>query len=657
MADYPKDRDENLRLRQKLRNWASGNPAGQIELIERCRDDLLFWINIFCWLDEPRAKREESTDLPFITWEHQDPMLLDFEDAVYNGTDVGVEKSRGEGVSWGAIAVYLHQILFRKKRVGFGMVSKTEKAADDPDDPNSLGYKLDFLVKRLPIWMARWELDNEAFACDHQAVIRRLRSSHSWTNARTGSNITAYATTGDLSRGGRKTSFLLDEWASFPIGDDERVMSSLVEVTDSVIGVSTPQGPRGAYYKAMKEPSANMKKIRIHWTMNETRNRGLYEVKNGIPVAVDPENNPLPAGYAEEFVKNIKPMLQDRGFDITKGVRSPWYDGRCLRLRMTPQFISQEYDIDYTGATSLFFSLTMLDRLQKETARPPLLTGEVDFNRDNIKPRWRANDSGDGHMLLWFELTFEDAPPRGIEYIVGADVATGLGGANGSNSTLSVIEKDTGVKVAEFAHANMPPELFAEQAVAVCMWFNNAELIWEDQGPGKQFRSHIVSHIKYKHLFTRTKTDYGTLQEETKLGFGVTKENKYQLLSTYSDSLQMGYFVNPSHLALEECKGYEIMPNRTIEHVASVENDPSGAKENHGDRATADALACWVQRQHVVAFASEGEENTRGGVPENSPLGRRKKAKEKNRQKNSGYWLDQWKQRRGNVRRRKLRPV
>lgn len=650
-GDYPKGTD-NLRWRRELREWADGDEVVQRLLIERCRRDILFFFNAFVFLFEPRSKKVEgkqaSTRIPFTTWAHQDPSILEFKEAVESQYDVGVEKSRGEGATWMILMTFLWFWLFSRHFVAFGIVSRNEQASDNPEDPDSLGWKLDYALSNLPRWMVHNE-KGESKQGDPSTRFHRSVRNHTWANRLTGSTITAYTTTGDLGRGGRKTAFALDEMASYRAGEDEAVMSSMVEVTDCVLMISTPQGPLGAYYKAMREDGGEgiLKRLRIHWSDNESRNRGLYSVVDGVPVAVDPVGNPLPDGYVQKWLESYRTLLLNRGFNIEEGVRSPWYDGKCLRPRMTPKFIAQEYDIDYGGSRSRFFPVAMLERLQK-LAVPALWSGEIDFNDEEIKPMWRASDSG--HLLLWCELTVMDAPPGGVRYIVAADISTGQGGTHGSNSALSIVERDTGKKVGEFAHPSQSPELFAMQTVAICRWFNEAYLIWEDNGPGKAFGNKVLE-IGYENIYFRELTNRVTRIKTKQPGFTTQRNNKGALLGSYSFALGSGTFENPSFVALEEAKCYEELGSGKIVHTASLEADPSGAGENHGDRCISDALANHALMESPTVVR-KGSRRDIAHAPPGSPAGRRHQYLESLKEASRDLWSDRAKVGRGRVVRR-----
>jgi hypothetical protein len=64
------------------------------------------------------------------------------------------------------------------------------------------------------------------------------------------------------------------------------------------------------------------------------------------------------------------------------------------------------------------------------------------------------------------------------------------------------------------------------------------------------------------------------------------------LFKDYVRGLANGSFVNRSVEALRECRDYVYLPTGGVGNSrAKTITDPSGARENHGDRPTADALA------------------------------------------------------------------
>jgi hypothetical protein len=139
----PKDWDANLKYRLALRKKAENDKEIQAKLSVACKHDVLFWMNAFCWLYEPRPRKVNGKKMPnvipFITWEHQDPVILECKEHL-GFEDLGVEKARGEGMSWIALYLAVHDWLF-DPMCSIGLVSRNELAVDNPDDSDSLMWK------------------------------------------------------------------------------------------------------------------------------------------------------------------------------------------------------------------------------------------------------------------------------------------------------------------------------------------------------------------------------------------------------------------------------------------------------------------------------------------------------------------------------------
>jgi len=75
----PKDVKQNLRWRIAARERALVDLEFRHALYDAAMMDVLFFFNVFLWVFEPRAA---VTDKPFITWPHQDPVILAMDQAI-----------------------------------------------------------------------------------------------------------------------------------------------------------------------------------------------------------------------------------------------------------------------------------------------------------------------------------------------------------------------------------------------------------------------------------------------------------------------------------------------------------------------------------------------------------------------------------------------
>lgn len=92
----PKGFDENLRWRIEMIRAARASAADQAALRRMCSEDILFYVNAFCWTYDPR--RDDPT-VPFITYPFQDEVFADL-DASIGRRDICIKKSRDMGASW-----------------------------------------------------------------------------------------------------------------------------------------------------------------------------------------------------------------------------------------------------------------------------------------------------------------------------------------------------------------------------------------------------------------------------------------------------------------------------------------------------------------------------------------------------------------------------
>ena len=151
MSSLPiyKDRVKNAKVRCQLLWDGAHVPGAAREIRKACADDVLFWINYFCWTHNPRL---DPAVIPFVTYPFQDEAIREIEEAIRSGHDVVIEKSRDMGASWLNVLVPLHQMQFDPMK-SFLFVSRNESYVDEQGNPKSLFWKMDFLLKHQPKWL------------------------------------------------------------------------------------------------------------------------------------------------------------------------------------------------------------------------------------------------------------------------------------------------------------------------------------------------------------------------------------------------------------------------------------------------------------------------------------------------------------------------
>lgn len=565
----PKTLKKNLLWRKAAMEEVIAHPESAEFYRDACARDPLFFLNGFCWTYDPRCT--ENPKVPFVLYDFQEAAIMDILAAIGN-FDLLIEKSRDMGASWITIAAIAWCWLFCPGS-SFLFVSRVSDLVDKPGNPKAMFWKFDYLMNSLPSWLRPDGYSDELH-----------RTSMHVENPENGAVIDGESTTGNVARGDRRTAILLDEFAAVEQG--HRVLSSTRDATNCRLFNSTPNGVNNAFYDIRQ---TGIKRLRLHWSSHPIKSLGLYTTneRGGLKV--------LGGDGAYSF--------EDYKFVLDGKLRSPWYDEQCRRSANS-QEIAQELDIDYLGSGFQYFNASAISEAIRNHARPPILTGDLEYDDTTGEPI-RFSECAGGHLLLWTLLDGGGNPPIDHKYTVGTDVSAGTGA---SNSCLAGYDITTNSKVFEYVNSHIRPEQFAKQVAAICRWFGNAYLIWESGGPGRQFGSRI-EELGYGNIYLRRREEGLSHKVSDIPGIVTTKEVKLIFLGEYRSAVEKGECVNRSKEALQECLEYVFAPDGGVEHSKQCSRmDPSGAKANHGDRVIADALAWKLIRERTFNPVVEKKE-------------------------------------------------
>ena len=258
----PKGYDANLAFRGMILDRGGEDPEFREAIRQICKEDPLFYINVFGWTYDPR---EKNPVLPFITYGFQDRAILEILDCINVGEDFVVPKSRAMGASWMGLTAFEYLWHFFSNQ-SFLLISRTEAYVDETENPKSLFWKIDFLHKYQPKWL----LPRNRHLIDGDPGRKKLHL----LNADNGSVIDGEATTGDAGRGDRRTAMFIDDHAAFGLADGFKVLSASRDPTNSRGFNSTPQGANNAFYEVAHNSSA--RRIRLHWRDHPVYNKGMY---------------------------------------------------------------------------------------------------------------------------------------------------------------------------------------------------------------------------------------------------------------------------------------------------------------------------------------------------------------------------------------------
>jgi hypothetical protein len=553
----------NLIRRRRLLRAARESAAVRWSLMQRCKSDIVFWMDHFCFQINPRQIGSEVG--PWITHDFQRDAITRTRTWLADGEDVLWEKSRYLGATWMALLMEVHDALFFDYKK-FLNISHTEAAVDAADDPDCLFWKVQFVLDHLPDWMRR------GAGRQRRGVIRYPATKGTMTGA---------ATTERAGVGGRATWVLADEFAKQK--DDFAILGQTAD-TGPRLFVSTHYGIGSAWHSLTQRP--DIKKVILHWSQHPEMNAGLYRSTDRGYEILD-KSYPFPADY--QFVTGGTP----NGGPFP-GIRSPWYDRECQR-RKNDRDVAMHLDINPKGSQSQYFPESLIYSLRKKTSLWRW-EGDLAYDAEAAKP-FRLIDRVGGPLRLWLNPTVDGGVPK-ADYVFGCDPSHGRGA---TPTCVSIGRSATGEKVGEWVYAHLSVQDFAKYFVALARLFASAEssgafLIWERQGPGEMLTQRVIEtgyrNFYYRHL------ESGLVGERTESpGWFPSPEATKLLIDQYIAALADGTCTNPSDRALEQTLDFRYDSRGYPEHPGEKsKEDPSAGGVNHGDIVRADALMWKVMR-------------------------------------------------------------
>ncbi len=231
----------------------------QKRILEKCKEDKIFWINNFVWSADPRNLDIDKPVLtPFKCFPKQEEYIKWRMECRKEKKRGFLNKSRDSGASWLNVADQTHSFLFEKGFKG-GFASRRESYVDSLGDLNSLFEKIRFILRYLPVWMK--PVGDEII--DNYMRIINLKMESSITGE-AGINI---------GRGGRLTIQDIDEAAFIEQADS--VARALSQTVNTVIWTSTPNGKSNYFAKSYLE--GKNKTFFIHWTHDPRKDEEWYK--------------------------------------------------------------------------------------------------------------------------------------------------------------------------------------------------------------------------------------------------------------------------------------------------------------------------------------------------------------------------------------------
>lgn len=298
--------------------------------VKEAKNDSIVFINRFLTIFDPR---KPEPDLPFEMFDYQEELAIEVTDAIINGYDIFIDKSRDVGATYTVLAVFLHFWLYEKGS-NFLVGSRKEAYVDnrfglsDEEDMSnkeeSLFGKLDYMVKKLPVFM----LPNGFSERKHMGFMKML-------NPELGNTISGESSNPNFSRGGRQKAILLDEFAFWE--NDTTAWGATADTTDCRIVLTTPGiKPGKAKRLRFSKDGEKIKILEIDYTQDPRKDEA-WELKE--------KQRRSKEDFAREIRRNWETSLKGRVYnDIIKVKVGKFpYDPEL------PLYVSWDFGLDGTA--------------------------------------------------------------------------------------------------------------------------------------------------------------------------------------------------------------------------------------------------------------------------------------------------------------------
>lgn len=572
------DQTANLQVRYATLAEAQSSKAVQDDEREACEASLIYWLNAFVWtfqvkwwVDAEGREMNLARAVPFISWPVQDFCLNELVECVTKGIDAIIDKSREMGASWLVIALACWYWLFHDdSHILFA--SRIEDLVDTAGDPDTLFWKFDFILQNLPWWMLPCPLR------DLTLGNRKNRRDLQIVNPLNRSTVRGTASHAHIGRGGRRRLIVFDEMSA--MDNQEASWNSAADTTSCRIGNSTPLGPGTQFTKL--------------------RNKGL-KLNNPKVITLMYWDHPAKG-------KGREPAVDNDG-TITSMAGRQYQDTPWLRWRLTRGDaidIAQNVMADHIGSGETFFTPAIITQHMRKWAMEPTRCELEETNEG-----WGFTETESGRWFVWFELDEFGRPDQNTNYCAFSDVSAGRGS---SNTTIAVMDRETGFIGAEFVDAYVSHQDLAKEVAVSGEHVFGGQVGWmfygwEVNGPGESFY-HDMLDQDYPFLYR--KRLLGQVRDRRTMDYGWRSDRRGKRILCAGLQRAMGReeVRIPSRPGLEEALEYVYFDDGSI-GPGTLLDKTTGARESHGDRVIGYAGAVFMRRE-APHFEPESESYPEG---------------------------------------------
>lgn len=305
-----------------------------------------------------------------------------------------------------------------------------------------------------------------------------------------------------------------------------------------------------------------------------------------------------------------KEKMVKHGLDL---YQMAFWRSKFVEYKRNRTLTLQEYPFDPSDAfasTGYGVFDTMLLEKRKEKLRDlPYLVG---FMKHEIIPI-----GGDIDRLVMKNIEFRESeigilkvfekPIEGVPYVLGVDMAVGLGN---DNSAVFVYRNDTKKQVASMTANNLPADTFSYDVAALAYWYNNALIAPEVNYGTTLIR--ILKKLDYENIYQREVDDTSNMEGFIQnLGIKTTQKNKPAMVDNFraicEDDIEP-YSNLMDYQLLTEMTSFVYDYGKGVNAGQSIKI--KGAGKNHDDRVMAAILAYAGSEQQTTIVKTKEDKKS-----------------------------------------------
>ena len=196
------------------------------------------------------------------------------------------------------------------------------------------------------------------------------------------------------------------------------------------------------------------------------------------------------------------------------------------------------------------------------------------------------DENEEGELEVW------EPPVKDKKYLIGADVAGGVGG---DYSVAVVMDSDRNI-VAMFRSNRIDPVFFGKMLYYLGRWYNNCLVACESNSIGLATIQQLFS-MNYPNLYQQKKVaNTQQYNDVNSFGFKTTVATKGPIISNLQSMIKDEDIMIPSQMVLDELRNYILVGDS---------QKMGAAPGHHDDTVMALAIACEAYRTHSGALTNK----------------------------------------------------